>query len=124
MSLRRVFALAALVLVMGPSVQVVADLTRADAHGCTDGMCRCTHARPAAPAAPACHGSETSTPDCSLSARCAHQDPAVPGTLPPALIPEARTLARDDGPAAAPVALTGVVRTGYTRIDSPPPRPA
>jgi hypothetical protein len=124
MSLRRFLALALLVPLLGPSVAAFEDLAQSDAHACADGLCRCTHGRPSAPAPAPCHGSKSSAPDCWMSARCSHEDTALPGTQSRALIPEARQPAVEDLIAAAPTAPAGAVRIGHSRIDSPPPRPA
>lgn len=124
MSLRRILALALLVPVTCPTIRGFSVLTRADSHACNDGMCRCGHARPDRPAAPApCHDSENgSGSHCGMSARCNHEDPAVPGTHAVALVPETA------GPAVAFTAARALptrsagIHAGFSRIDSPPPR--
>jgi hypothetical protein len=124
MSLRRVLTLALLVPVLAPSVRGLADLAVDGIHSCAEGLCRCHHARPAAPQAPAaCHErAAPSKASCQMSARCNHEGPTAPGTPSFTLGQDTRTLALDDAPAPAPPEPVSAVREGFSRLDSPPPR--
>ena len=123
---RRAITLGLLMAVMGPSVGALADVARPDAHGCSTTICHCREARPAKPApARSCHESEGATaPDCQMSARCTHENPAAPGTQAAALVVAAQKLGADHAPAIPPSGPLAAVHDGFHRIDSPPPRPA
>jgi hypothetical protein len=125
MYLRRILALALLVPFTGPGVFNLVAHAHSDVHACADGTCRCPHARPKVPAAPApCHDGMAARPeaDCKVSARCNHEAPAVAGTTPCTLASGTGSVAVDHTAAPAPLARVGDVLAGFSRIDSPPPR--
>lgn len=125
-SRRRLLAAGLLASLLGPSFTAVAEGARADTHLCTDQFCHCATGRAAAPARPApCHeGPAAPEPDCQMSARCHHDNAATPATPEPALTNESRALGDPRPPAMRALALAGAAKTGFSRIDSPPPRRA
>jgi hypothetical protein len=127
MASARLFAVALVVSMVGPSVATLADGAPAHAE-CTSEICRCTHARPATPkpAAAGCHeGAPRREPDCTMTARCSHETAfAMPEAPKPALTLAPLTVDADLRPLTTVVLPAGSAHAGFSRIDSPPPRPA
>jgi hypothetical protein len=127
MASARLFAVALVVSMVGPSVAALADAAPAHAE-CTSEICRCAHARPAAPkpAAAGCHeGARRPEPDCTMTARCSHETAfAMPEAAKPALVLAPQAVAAGLRPLDTVALPAAAAHAGFSRLDSPPPRPA
>jgi hypothetical protein len=116
---RRLLALALVLPVLGPASLV--SLASRGEHECRDHVCMCARSCPPRRDAPgACHGGEAARP--GLRGACNHDEPQASAKAMPAVLTDAGLHARGAVFSDAVSPAVPAPTTGFTRLDSQPPR--